>query len=286
MIKTSHSLLFIFAAAAFSLPVTAADLGTPLSGGIYEDVDLHNPPHTAGYVQGSYAGVVDSPYDTDADDWTLKGSINFNPQRYVNVQADLGGSWASIAGFDAQVLSWAIHGYYRDRDFALGAFFQDAQLHAGVLGYLGDKNVRDYVGGLEGAYFLPNNTLYARVGYGQVEWADFGADHVLGVIGLRHYFTDNVRFDVEGDFSHMSYESASLDDQSISVTANYRPSIVPVTLFAGYRYTNADASIADIATANGDSGTVFGGLRVSFGSNSIKDEERSGPMWNVEPALP
>ncbi|MGO4684616.1 hypothetical protein [Hyphomicrobium sp. 2TAF46] len=281
MTKVSSSFIFIFTTVSLSLPVVAADLVPPLAGGVYEDVYLHNPPHTAGYVQGSYAGLVDAPYGATGDDWTVKGSINFNPERYVNLQADLGNSWKSSGALDAQVLSWAVHGYYRDRDFALGAFFQDANLHAGALGYLGDKNVRDYLGGLEGAYFLPNNTFYARVGYGKVEWSDYSPDHLMGVVGFRHYFTDNVRFDVEGDFNHLSYESAEADVRSVIVTGNYRPWAKPVTFFAGYRFDDADASISDYSFGLGGTGTVFGGVRLSFGSDSIKDEERSGPMWNV-----
>lgn len=286
MIKAPFSFVLIFAATSFSLPAVAADLGLPLSGGVYEDVDLHNPPHTAGYVQGSYSGLVDAPYDASGDAWALKGSINFNPERHVNVQADLGNSWETSEGIDAQVLSWAVHGYYRDRNFALGAFFQDAHLHAGALGYLGDENVRDYLGGLEGAYFIPGNTFYARVGYGKVNWSDYSPDHFMGVVGLRHYFTDDVRLDVEGDFSHVSYESAEADIRSVIVTGNYRPSSKPVTFFAGYRFDEIDGSISDISLGSGDFGTVFGGVRVSFGSGSIKDEERAGPMWNVEPVLP
>jgi hypothetical protein len=237
-------------------------------------------------VQGSYAGIADAPYGATGDAWSLQGSINFNPERNINIQADLGNAWENVSGIDAQTLSWAVHGYYRNRDFALGAFFQDAHLHAGVLGYLGSENVRDYLGGLEGAYFIPSDTFYARVGFGQLEWSGYGADHLMGVVGLRHYFTDNVRFDVEGDFNHVSYDLAEVNSRSVTVTGNYRPDAKPITFFAGYQFTEAEGSISDFSLGSANSGTVFGGVRLSFGSNSLKDEERSGPMWNANPVLP
>lgn len=285
MIKFSFCSLLAFAAAYHSLPVNAADM-PELNGGIYDDMELHRTPHTAGYVQGSYAGIVDAPYDATGDAWTLKGSINFNPERRVNIQADIGNSWENVSGFSARTLSWALHGYYRDSDYALGAFFQDAQFHSGVLGYLGSNDIRNYLAGLEGAYFIPTDTFYGRIGFGQVEWLGYNADHVMSALSVRHYFTDNVRFDVEGDYSHLTYGPASIDFWGVSITGNYRPFSKPITFFAGYHFTEADGSISDVSLGSADLGTVFGGVRLSFGSNSLKDEERSGPMWTSDPVIP
>jgi hypothetical protein len=285
-VTNASRFLLVLLGIALPVPAIAADLYPPIQGGIYEDTGWHQPPYTSGYVQGSYDGLVDAPGGMDGHAWALQGSINFNPEPSVNVQADLGNSWQTVEGFDANQFSGALHGYYRDNRFAIGGFFQAARLQAWLLGFSGDDTITDYMGGLEAAYFSQADTLYGRFGFGQASWLGASADHFMGTLGVRHYFTDNLRFDVEGMLNDLSYASADLDFRSISVTGNFRPRAMPVTLFAGYRFDEVEGSVSGFSAGTEDFGTAFGGVRVSFGSNSLKDEERHGSMWTASPLLP
>jgi hypothetical protein len=283
--NASRSLLVLLGI-ALPIPAIAADLYPPIQGGIYEDTDWHRPPYTSGYVQGSYAGLVDAPDGMDGHAWALQGSINFNPEPSFNVQADIGNSWQTVEGFDADQFSGALHGYYRDHRFAVGGFFQAARLQDQFLSITGDDTITDYMGGVEAAYFAHADTLYGRFGYGQASWLGGSADHFMGTLGVRHYFTDNLRFDAEGMLNNLSYASADLDLRSIAVTGNFRPRAIPVTFFAGYRFDEAELSVPGLLHGTEDFGTAFGGVRVSFGSSSLKDEERYGSMWTASPLLP
>jgi hypothetical protein len=70
------------------------------------------------------------------------------------------------------------------------------------------------------------------------------------------------------------------------VTGNYRPVAMPVTLFAGYRFSEAELSASGFSSLTEDVGAAFGGVRLSFGSSSLKDEERSGSLWTASSLSP
>ena len=137
-------------------------------------------------------------------------------------------------------------------------------------------------GGVEAAYFLDTWTLHGALGYGQASVEDFDdidADHYMGSLGARIYATDNLRFDVDGSLHRISENDLDYDLRSVKLTANYRLDAFPVTLFAGYKYTNEELSGLS-ASVSGDTSTLFGGLRFSYGSTTLKEEERLGPVWS------
>lgn len=273
MVRTSGFFLFLMSSATLA---AAADIDRPLvgTGDAYEVPVEQASSGVTGYIEGAYGSVVDAPGDVDADAWALRGTVNFDAGTGLNLQADLGYTRASIEDASANSYNGTLHAYYRDSLYAVGAFAQAARLDAGF-----DSHMNDYMGGIEGAYFQDTWTLHGAAGYGQARWEGFGADHYMAALGARVYATDNMRFDLDGALDRITDSGIDYDIRSLKLTANYRPESFPVTLFGGYKYADEEIS-AFGSSVSGDSSTIFGGLRFSYGSNSIKEEERLGPVWS------
>jgi hypothetical protein len=266
---TTFALLFL----SSSHVAHSADVDGPFvgSGTYYEPVVETASGGIAGYVEGSYGKSVDSQDDIDTDAWALRGAVNIDAGSGMNLQVDLGYARVSIENVDVDKYDGALHGYYRDALYAAGVFFGASRFDVGL-----SDDIKDYMGGVEGAFFQDTWSVVGAAGYGQAEWVGSDADHYMGALGARWYATDNIRFDIDGTFDRITEGDADLDIQSLKLTANYRPEQMPVTLFAGYKYTDVELP----NSISGDTNTIFGGLRFSYGSNSIKEEERLGPTWS------
>lgn len=273
MFRTSGFLVFLLSGAQFA---AAADMDRPLVGAddYYEAPVEQSSLGVTGYIEGAYGSVIDSPGDIDADAWALRGAVNFDAGAGFNLQVDLGYARASIVDANTNAYNGTLHGYYRDNLYAAGVFVQASRLDAGF-----DSHINDYMGGIEGAYFQDTWTIHGAAGYGQTRWEGFGADHYMAALGARVYATDNVRFDLDGALDRITDSGIDYDIRSLKLTANYRPGSFPVTLFGGYKYADEEVS-AFGSSVSADSSTIFGGLRFSYGSNSIKEEERLGPTWS------
>ncbi|MFK0273231.1 hypothetical protein ACIQUG_06130 [Ensifer sp. NPDC090286] len=276
MVRTSSFVIFLLSSVSIA---AAADIDGPLVGpqDAYEVPVEQASGGIVGYVETSYGAAVDSPGDIDADAWDLRGAVNFDAGAGMNLQVDLGYTRASFEDIDTNSYDGALHGYYRNDLFAAGVFVQGARLDPGI-----GVDLNDYMGGVEAAYFLDTWTLHGALGYGQASVEDFDdidADHYMGSLGARIYATDNLRFDVDGSLHRISENDLDYDLRSVKLTANYRLDAFPVTLFAGYKYTNEELSGLS-ASVSGDTSTLFGGLRFSYGSTTLKEEERLGPVWS------
>ena len=294
MIRATNflSLLVIIAAC----PAIAADMDRAIIAGApllsYDNAantaDTLEPSGSgfSGYVEGSVSKAFDTPYDVDGRAWTLRGSINIEGPSGLNVQFDGGYARTTVENVGVDQLVGAGHVYYRDRDFATGGFVQANSVDADYLGYSLNDTIKDYLGGMEGAWFMDQATIYGRAGYGQAKWEGYSADHAMGAIGARLYATDNFRFDMEGAVNRLSHADLKLDTRSATLSVNYRPESVPVTLFSGYRFDQIEPSMSGASLGHANVSTIFAGLRFSFGSNSLKDEERNGPVWTASSLLP
>ncbi len=276
-----------------AVPALGADIDRPIIGNqggfTYVEptgVTVEDQGGVTGYVEGSFNKAFDTPYDVDSRTWALRGSVNFEGDSGLNLQIDANYARTSTEHVDVNQLGGAGHIYYRDPSLAVGGFFQANRLDAGYLDYLGDDAIKDYMGGIEAAWFTDPGTLYGRLGYGQATFAGYSADHYLGSVSARFYVNDNLRFDVEGSLNRISYSTVDLDTQSVVISGNYRTEAMPVTLFAGYRYDHLDLSANNTSITTGNTNTVFAGLRFSYGSRSLKDEERKGPVWTASTLLP
>ncbi|OOG66576.1 hypothetical protein B0E45_25325 [Sinorhizobium sp. A49] len=273
MFRANSFLIFLLSSAPLA---AAADIDGPLVGtdDYYEAPVEQASLGVTGYIEGAYGSVIDSPGDIDADAWALRGAVNFDAGGGFNLQTDLGYTSASIENANTNNYSGTLHGYYRDNVYAVGAFVQAARLDAGF-----DSHINDYMGGIEGAYFQDTWTIHGAAGYGQARWEGFDADHYMAALGARFYATDNVRFDLDGALDRITASDIDYDISSLKLTANYRSVYFPVTVFGGYKYANEEVSGFG-SSVSGDTGTIFGGLRFSYGSNSLKEEERLGPVWS------
>lgn len=267
MFRTTTIAMLFLSSSSIAL---SADADGPIVGSepYYQPVVEGTAGGIAGYIEGSYATSVD---DVDADAWELRGAVNVDAGSGMNLQVDLGYTRVGLGDLDIDRYDGALHGYYRDGLYAAGAFLAASRFDVGLT-----EDIKDYMGGIEGAFFQDTWTVVGAAGYGQTEWGSLDADHYMGTLGARWYATDNVRFDVDGTLDRITDGDVDLDVQSLKLTANYRPDQMPVTLFAGYKYTNAELADA----VSGDTNTIFGGLRFSYGSSTLKEEERLGPIWS------
>jgi len=286
------SLLMIVAA----YPAIAADIDKPIIAGssfssydnAADTADMLEPSGSgfSGYIEGSVSKAFDTPYDVDGHAWALRGSINIEGPSGLNIQFDGGFARTTVENVGVNQLVGAGHAYYRDREFAAGGFVQASSIDADYLGYGLNDTIKDYLGGVEGAWFMDQATIYGRAGYGQAKWEGYSADHAMGAIGARLYATDNFRFDVEGAINRLSHADLKLDTRSATFSVNYRPESVPITVFSGYRFDQIEPSMSGASLGHANVSTIFAGLRFSFGSNSLKDEERNGPVWTASSLLP
>ncbi len=262
----------------------AADLLGPLRGPAQDDGAYEAAPQASritGFVEGDYSSLVKAPASTDGHAWSLRGSVNINTGTPFNVQVDGRYSRNDVNSDDSNTGLGALHAYYRDNQFAVGAFGQASRFSVSSLNIIGEGSANDYIGGGEVAGFTDWATFYAQLGYGRTKLYGFDADHYVGTLGARFYAADNLRLDVDGALHRFSYSDTDLDVdlRTVKLTANYRPDQFPVTFYGGYRYDYGKLSVPGVSTDE-NIGTLFAGMRVSLGTNSLKDEERNGAMWN------
>ena len=101
----------------------------------------------------------------------------------------------------------------------------------------------------------------------------------------RYYVNDNLRLD--GEINYVTSHKDSIRDTNTAAAAqiNYRLASMPITLFGRFQMENhrANSAMPNSTTVK----KLFVGLRFSFGSNSLKDEERNGTAMDVyRPNLP
>lgn len=259
--------------AALSVGAHAADFDQP-----YGD-DAASFGGIVGNVDGTFAKTDNDVADMKS--WSLRGSVNAAVGGGFNLQADLsyGKHDFDLAG-DGSALYGTLHGYYRpDETYAIGAFLHGSKSDLDALGGIDLLETR--MAGLEAAWFGESATFYAQGGYGKTDIVGLDADHVMGRLGVRYFLTDNVRVDAEGTANQLSTDFGDIDMASAQALLNYRPDGLPVSVYGGYRKDWIERENA----AKLDSQSILAGLRFHFGSNSLREEERTGPVWSANPAL-
>ncbi|UUP18947.1 hypothetical protein NTH_03433 [Nitratireductor thuwali] len=240
---------------------------------------------TTGYVEG-HLHKSESKLENGelkGAGWALRGTVHTGLPDGWNIQLDGAYHEGKIDDLRLTSFSGTLHAYQRHPDrYALGAFLQGSKAKARLSSLLAppsaEQKLTDTVGGLEGAYFLDNMTLIGKVGFGKSSLAGLDADHLLAEAGIRYYYNDNIRFDLEGGIDRLSSDEARYDVTSLSALANYRFDERPFSVFAGYRHETA--KVKTHATSDKvRTGTLMAGARFHFGSGSLKEEERHGPLW-------
>ncbi len=263
-----HRYSIVVASLIAATSARAADTAQALAG-----QTVATPP-ISGYGEVYLGGLR-----FDGDDYTTRaggGAARVNvafAQRW-NLQGDATYDriWGHYAPLDDT--RGAIHFYYRDPDsFAAGAFAAYTSL--GI-----DSNVTaySYAVGPEAQLYFGNLTLYGQASLGQLTINDFRGDR-WGVHATARYFVrKNLRLDGELAFNRTDYYGVNEDVFGVAVQAMYRFDETPWSLFGRYQFerTKLETSSQD-TRAN----KFVIGLRASFGSDSLFDEDRNGATMDT-----
>lgn len=275
----------LMATAAYS-----ADMDQILFGQSSDAVNIeplqHGSTNIAGYVEGAfgYAKGKAGEYEADGTTWALRGTVNSQANRNVNIQIDAGYERMNVESVGINNFAGAVHAYYRQPDtYAVGAFVQGARIGSNVFDILSSLELDDYatdvVAGAEAAVYTDNVSYFGQLGFGQASYSGESANHLLARAGVRLYANDNFRFDTEGALNRLSVTGVEANVYTLSGTGHYRLTDFPVTASLGYRYNYGEAKVLGESVGSANSHTILTGLRFSFGSTSLKDEERTGPAW-------
>jgi hypothetical protein len=210
-----------------------------------------------GYVD-AYGGndefSVSGIGDADSSLWGADGVVAFS-----NVQ--LGAHYADFdEGSDAV---WAGDGHIFARQ-------DNTQFGVGV-SYGSFEDSTEWTGALEGLYFMDRVTLGANIVFSHAELesggVDLGDTDYAGIDGEARFFaTDNFRLGVVagwGDFK----AAGSNDMTTLGANGEFQLSGMPLSIFAGYSHTDADAFESDA--------WMLGG-RFNFGGQTLLERDRSG----------
>ncbi|ODT13945.1 MAG: hypothetical protein ABS57_17100 [Mesorhizobium sp. SCN 65-12] len=245
----------------------AADTMQPLA------VDTATGPHISGYGELYLGGLrfVGDDYTTRAGGGAASLNIAF-AQRW-NLQGDL--TYDRIWGHYSPLYDTrgAVHMYYRDPDsFAAGLFATYTSF-----GIADDVTAYNYAVGPEAQLYVGNLTLYGQASVGQLTINSFHGDQ-WGVRAVARYFPrKNLRFDGEIAFKRTDY-GMNEDVFGVAVQAMYRFDETPWSLFGRYEFERTTVETFDRdARAN----KFVIGLRASFGSETLFDEDRKGATMDT-----
>lgn len=297
MTYSKHRTVLLGAIFLSSLCVSQSSIAADMDKVLFSDPVRYDPAeveratqmdnNVSGFAEASYAnGKGESGgFDADGNRWALRGSVNTRLDTSWNVQIDGLYSRMSVDPVDVDTLMGAAHAYYRVPDaYAVGAFIQGSRFGSNILDYLvpfgADKYAVDFVGGGEAAVYTDLATFYAQLGFGQLSYMSAKGDHLLAKLGTRLYATDNLRLDVEGSLNRFSGYGGEANLYTVSAIGNYRFSQFPATVFGGYQYDHGEVKAGGTSLGEANAHTFLAGLRFHFGSDSLKDEERNGPVWS------
>lgn len=235
-------------------------------------------PHISGYVEVYLGGLYLTIPGDHASATTAGGTgrVNFPIDARWNIQTDATVDSLWVQGVNLYGYGGAVHAYWRDPSaYALGGF-------GTITGYGGDgiggENIYNFTVGPEAQVYMGNVTLYGQVYYGQLR-ANGSSEHIddWGGRGVVRYFArDNLRFDAELGFSSVSISGEHLDTVTGALQAMYRFSGSPFSVFGRYQL--------DHESAGGLSENIHKyviGLRASFGSDTLLDEDRNGATMDT-----
>lgn len=245
------------AAAADMVPSSAGEATTPgLSG--YGEL----------YLGGlRFAG---DDYTTRAGGGAIR--VNVPLARRWNIQGDVSYDrvWGHYAPLDDT--RGTIHAYYREPEsFAAGIFASHTSFgESGV-------TVNNYAVGPEAQLYLGNLTLYGQGSVGQLTINDFHGGQ-WGVRAVARYFVHkNFRLDGEVAFNRTDY-GIDEDVFGAAIQAMYRFDETPWSIFGRYQF---ESTRVETFGEQSRTNKLVIGLRASFGSGSLFDEDRNGATMDT-----
>lgn len=225
---------------------------------------------------GAYFGGVSVNVDSDSQSATAYGGearINSTFATRWNFQGDLFVDALTSDGSTLTAYGATAHIYWRDPSaYALGGFMT-------VIGYNepgSPEDITQYFGGPEAQYYLDNITLYGQLFAGQFRGYGDTLDE-LGARGeIRYFFNDNLRLDGEIGYTTISTPSADVGIFTAATEIDYRFADKPLTAYGRYQFDTYSVGGSDIGIHK-----FIVGLRASFGSKSLLDQDRNGATMDT-----
>lgn len=237
-------------------------------------------PQISGYVEGYLGGVRWTDGRRSDTDFGYGGAARINVPFNArwNAQGDLAGDWINVKQENATIgmYSAALHGYWRDPgSFAVGAF-------ANWQGTSFDGEMSDLyavMAGPEAQVYFDKVTLYGQVYLGQLRsTASSEKYNTWGVRGVaRYYVQPNMRLSAEAAYFKVDLDSAA-NSVALAAQSDYRFDNSPVSVFGRYQFEHFYLSNSSFAF---DSHKLLVGLRLSFGSGTLLDEDRAGATMDT-----
>lgn len=263
--------------------VLAALFASAATGAIAADVAVDAPasvPGMSGYGE-VYLGGLNVRVEGESDTvWAAGGAVRLNmpmDERW-NLQGDATIDYIASGSDIESATSYggALHLYWRDPGaYAVGAFATLSEIRQ-------DSDATTWTVGPEAQVYLDNVTFYGQVYFGQMNLVD-DLD-VFGLRGVVRYFAQpNLRFDAELGYRKTSWDGfVDLDVETVSAAlqANYRFEGSPMTVFGRYQYEDATMSVSG-TDDNTNSHKFLVGLRASFGTGTLLEEDRYGATMDT-----
>lgn len=264
---------------------------------IYSEKRTQTASAISGYVEGRYSDIqdvqdIDAPngIEIEGDEWQLRGVVNARANAF-NVQVEIDGLQQDLGLSERDGVRGTIHAYYRPVGgaFAGGAFLRGAVARSDDLDLEVDEE--EYLIGGEAAYLARFATVHLRAGYGQgsIEVAGLEADtdRVHVGAGANLYLGDNFRLDLDASYDTADHDLIESETFAFDTRANYRFASRPVSIFAGYRYETSEfRDTVDETETEASTGTLYAGARLHFGTQSLRQEDQSGALWDTLSPLP
>ncbi len=231
----------------------------------------------------------------NSTDFNLRASASYTAPNSFGGQVDGVYSKRSLGRVDVSTVDLAGHLFYRNENYLIGGFAQyrnpdfnytghDVSGDQFVVNWLADSLISEQVfWGAEGQVFLGDVTVYGQAGKQTfVNQRDISGQKILddgyfANIKARYFINDNWKVDAgyaynKSNLTGSLFQNANSADQyTLSLATEYRFTDSPVSLYALYNHNQASFS-----SLNVDSDQLFAGIKVNFGSSSLKSRDRSG----------
>jgi hypothetical protein len=262
-------------AAAAVAPAQAAD---PI---IYveEPVVVEQRSPLSGHIEAYLGGLYISQGITDDTLFVYGGAgrLNWAVNDRWNVQGDVFYDRINNdnGGGDISGLGGALHAYWRNPDsFALGVWGSYTGFDAGI----SSSDVNQYRVGPEFQIYAGNWTIYGQGYFGELDLGTGTEADLWGARGVVRYFAhENLRFDGEVGYHTLEVTGQEIDTLTLALQGNYRFTGTPLTVFGRYQYDRLSSN----ASIEADLHKFIVGVRGSFGSDSLLDEDRHGATMDT-----
>ena len=249
-------------------------------------------PQISGHVE-FYLGGLDMTFEFEGEEetetgWAYGGAarINVPVSERWNIQGDAIVDSLSIDDVDLTGYGGALHAYWRDpNSYAFGMFGTLTEFTSD-----GDDVAGSYTVGPEAQVYFGNLTLYGQAWYGQLGFDGPGVPSddfdMWGIRGVARYFLQpNLRLDGELAFHGSSLDvgvgDVEVDTLSVAFQANYRFENTPLTMFGRYQFDTLDFTAPFSSDQSLDAHKLVVGLRASFGTGTLFDEDRYGATMDT-----